>query len=106
MKAIHKYTVSPKLPGKLNPLLTLAYNLRWSWDHETIDLFRRLDTDLWEETNHSPIKMLGKIKQEKLLEALNDDGFMAHLERVSQEAKRYMSYNTWYMKTYGKQEKS
>jgi starch phosphorylase len=106
MKAIHEYTVSPKLPDKLNSLLTLAYNLRWSWDHETIDLFRRLDTDLWEETNHSPIKMLGKIKQPKLLEALNDDGFMAHLERVSQEAERYMNYNTWYVKTYGKQDKA
>ena len=34
-------------------LRELAYNLRWAWDHDTIELFRRLDSDLWESTGTS-----------------------------------------------------
>jgi starch phosphorylase len=84
MKPIHLCNISPSLPEKLHDLLKIAYNLRWSWNIETIDLFRRQDNDLWEETNHNPVKILGSIKQEKLERALEDDAFMAHLERVSQ----------------------
>src|SRR5436190_18861871 len=39
----------------LIPLLeNLAYNLRWSWDPPTIDLFQRLAPEPWART-HNPI---------------------------------------------------
>src|SRR5689334_6241563 len=39
----------------LIPLLEdLAYNLRWSWDPPTLDLFQRLAPDRWAKT-HNPI---------------------------------------------------
>ena len=43
------------LPTPLAPLADLARNLRWAWNHDAIDLFQRLDPDLWERTNHNPI---------------------------------------------------
>ena len=63
-------------------LETLAYNLHWTWNHETIELFRRLDRDLWEETNHNPVQMLGAAKQDRLHQAARDHGFMDHLRRA------------------------
>ncbi|MCX5895048.1 MAG: alpha-glucan family phosphorylase [Proteobacteria bacterium] len=105
MKPIHEYIVCPSLPENLRDLLKLAYNLRWAWNKEAINLFRRLDNDLWETTGHNPMKMLGLIKQEKLEKAQADDGFIAHLERVSQDLERYQTYKSWYEKTYGKPEK-
>ncbi len=42
MKPISLFKVRPNLPDVLKPLLPIAYNLRWSWDHAAIDLFRRL----------------------------------------------------------------
>jgi starch phosphorylase len=40
--------------------------MRFAWDHETISLFRRLDPELWEQTNHNPVWLLGLISQERL----------------------------------------
>ena len=94
--------VVPNLPPALERLRDLAYNLGWSWDHEAISVFRRLDRDLWERTDHNPVWMLGLIHQEQLDEITNDKAFMATLDRVSERYQRYMeSTSTWYQRHYG-----
>ncbi len=102
MKPVHIFTVVPKLPDSLERLRALAYNLRWSWDHDTIALFRRLDSDLWEKSGHNPARMLGLIDQKRLEEAAGDDSFLAHLERVASEFDAYMgNKSTWFRKNHG-----
>ena len=102
MRPIHTFTVVPSLPGNLNVLRELAFNLRWSWDHETIELFRRLDRNLWEETGHNPVLLLSRIRQEQLEDAASDAGFMAHYERVGRNLTDYLNdKSTWYRKVYG-----
>ncbi len=87
----------PSLPEPLEPLRELAYNLRWAWDHDSIELFRRLDSDLWESTGHNPVQMLGSIDQMRLVAAVADDSFLAHLERVSHAlANRMEGQNSWF----------
>ncbi len=103
MRPIRTFTVIPSLPEPLQPLRELAYNLHWSWDHETIALFRRLDRELWESSGHNPVRMLGTIRQERLEEAASDPGFLAHLERVHQRFLHYMQARTWYEACYGTQ---
>jgi starch phosphorylase len=102
MRQIRTFTIAPSLPEKLERLRELAFNTRWTWDHETIDLFRRLDRDLWEECYHNPVLVLGKIKQDRLRAVADDDGFIAHMERVSQSLDDYMQAETWYHRTYGR----
>lgn len=102
MQPICTFTIVPSLPTKLEHLRDLAYNLWWCWNLEAVDLFRRLDRELWEESGHNPVLMLGAIKQERLEEAAEDDGFLAHLERIAQRFDRYVkSQNTWYEKHHG-----
>jgi starch phosphorylase len=102
MRPSHTFRVIPSLPDKLERLRELAHNVWWSWNHEAIDLFRRLDRDLWESSSHNPVLMLGTIRQERLQQVAEDDGFMAAFERVSRELDRYLkSKSTWYHKTYG-----
>lgn len=106
MRPVRTYRVLPSLPEKLKPLLDLAYNLRWSWDHETIDLFRRLDRELWEDTGHNPVLMLGTIPQERLREVERDDAFLAHLDRVAGRLREYQEESsTWYRRTFGPPER-
>jgi starch phosphorylase len=88
---VHTFHVVPALPEPLERLRALAYNLRWSWDHETIALFRRLDSDLWEASGHNPVGLLGAIDQDKLAAAAVDEGFLAQLERVCADFDAYMS---------------
>ncbi len=102
MKPIHTFIAVPSLPIQLEPLRELALNLRWAWDHETIELFRRLDSELWEATGQNPTLMLGTIEQAKLEAAAADEGFMAHLERVTYDLRTYQaSESTWFRRTYG-----
>ncbi len=103
MQPIHTFTVVPKLPARLQCLHELAYNLFWAWDREAIELFRRLDRDLWETTNHSPVQMLGRISQTQLEATAEDDSFIAHMDRVYSNFKAYMNGEspTWYEKNYG-----
>jgi starch phosphorylase len=103
VKPVHVFQVVPALPAALEGLRQLAHNLRWAWDHNTIDLFRRLDSDLWESTGHNPVRMLGLIKQAQLETAARDESFLAHLDRTVAELQRYAAAETtWYRRTYGK----
>lgn len=105
MKPIRDVEVIPFLPPELECLRELAYNLRWTWDHETINLFRRLDRELWESTQHNPVLMLGMVSQERLNDAAQDAAFLAHLQRIFQNHRQYMqNENTWYDKHHRKQD--
>jgi len=101
MEPLRTFTIIPTLPSKLEPLKKIAYNLQWTWNHETIDLFRRMDRELWEETDHNPVKMLGQIRQERLETLADDEGLLAHLKRISENLEIYLKEPTWYQKTYG-----
>ncbi|MDW7682252.1 MAG: DUF3417 domain-containing protein, partial [bacterium] len=105
MKPLETFTIIPSLPENMEFLQILAHNLWWTWNADALDLFRRLDYDLWEETNHNPIKILGHIDQDRLDSLSNDDGFMAHLDRVRQNLEEYMTEATWFEKEYGKADK-
>ncbi|MCK6606098.1 MAG: alpha-glucan family phosphorylase [Ignavibacteriaceae bacterium] len=100
MKFTGEFKVLPNLPAKLEGLRELAYNLYWTWQHDIQLLFRRLDRDLWEETHHNPVLMLGKISQERLNEAARDEGFIAHLKRAHHQLKSYLGSATWFSKNY------
>src|SRR5271169_2186390 len=103
MKPIRTFKVRPSLPSALLPLLEIDHNLRWSGDHAAVELFRRLDRDLWETTGHNPVLLLGRVEQAKLEDAANDDAFLAHLRRVESNLETYLAGDsTWFQRTYAK----
>ncbi|HQE93249.1 MAG TPA: alpha-glucan family phosphorylase [Anaerolineae bacterium] len=102
-KPMRTFSIIPALPEPLKPLWDLAYNLRWAWKHDIIELFRRLDSDLWEKTNHNPVLMLGTIDQSRLEAVVEDVGFMAHLKRVTQYLEDHLHEKStaWFARTHG-----
>ena len=105
MKPAHVFKVVPSLPAPLEGLRTLAYNLRWSWDHNTVELFRRLDSDLWESTGHNPVRMLGLIGQAQLEAAAGDEAFLAYLHHTQIALGSYLSgESSWYRRSCGQNE--
>jgi starch phosphorylase len=100
MKPIRIFSVIPALPAAIEGLRQIAYNLHWAWSHQAIELFRRLDGDLWESSNHNPVLLLGSIDQRKLDAAAVDDAFLAHLARVLGDLQAYMAgESSWFRKT-------
>ncbi len=96
MKPLRQLTVVPALPPNLEPLRELALNLWWTWDRESLDLFRHLDAGLWEKTYHNPVAMLGQISQEQLDAASKNSMFLARLEVAHRKFKEYHQTSSWF----------
>jgi glycogen phosphorylase len=95
---IHSFDVVPSLPQPLKPLQALARNLWWSWHPEAIELFMRIDRDLWERSGHNPVVMLGNCPQTLLEQLAQDDGFLTSMQRVLQNLERHLSRRPWHEK--------
>ncbi len=99
-RRIRTFTVLPKLPDRLKPLHTLAYNMWWCWNAEAVGLFRRINPDLFETLDHSPIRLLGAVSQGRFDELASDDGFLAQMDRVAASLEHYLHAPTWFSTTF------
>ncbi len=100
-KAHRCFFVQPNLPAGLAELGELAYNLHWSWDQDSLAVFRRLDQDLWEETHHNPARLLGLIRQDRFAELARDDAFVAEVRQAARNLREYLAASTWFGRTHG-----
>lgn len=98
MKPTRSFMVSPNLPKKLERLLELANNLRWTWDDDTRNLYTRMDMDLWEKVDHDPVAMLNRIDQETLEQLAQDDSYVYSLDKVLVDFDLYLESTPWFHK--------
>jgi starch phosphorylase len=92
--------VFPDVPKTLQPLSEIANNLWWVWNYDAAELFRRLDRDLWERVKHNPVKLLGRLPQERLAEFASDPGYLAQVERVYAAFKSQFTTPAWFQKNF------
>ena len=91
MPNIHTYNVIPNLPAELEPLREMVFNLWWTWEPSARRLFRHLDPELWNRTNHNPVRMLQLSRQARLVEVAQDKSFLRDLAEVHQERSKNIS---------------
>ncbi len=103
MNRLHSLSVLPTLPKKLERLQQIAMDLHWTWHPDAVDLFERLDPELWVESDQNPLFMLSAIGQDRLEEAEKDEGFMDHLQGVWQDFHDYLQEKAWFSQQYGDQ---
>ena len=96
MRPIRTFNVTPTLPASLAPLRKLAENIHWDWDVGTIDLFKRLDPDLWVSSRYNPILMLSTISQDRLQAVAADGGFVAQMNHAVERLEQYLNAQSWY----------
>ena len=101
MTQVRSFTVLPALPEPLKPLRDLTYNLWWTWNPAAIELFRRLDLDLWRELKHNPVAMLAQMRQERLDRLARDPAYIASMNRVREALESYLQRQTWFEEQYG-----
>src|SRR4051795_7549077 len=98
-RPLRSFTVLPNLPERLQGLQKLAYNLWWCWNYEAVSLFRRVDDQLFDRTEHSPVKLLANRGQERLARLLHNAGFLARRDGVIENLDRYLAAPTWFQET-------
>lgn len=90
LRATRTLFVEPAIPTPLAALKKLAANLYWTWNTDAAALFERIDRDRWEETGHNPVALLQAVAPETFHRLAEDDGFIAHMERVSSAFDAYL----------------
>ena len=87
------------VPHRLERLPELAYNLFWTWQVEIRELFKRLDPELWEITEHNPVRLLRETTN--LEAAAEDSGFVETYDRSLRELDGYLGRrDTWMARAY------
>jgi len=84
------FVVAPTMPAPLVPLKELAYNYWWCWHKEAVDLFRRMNPSLWEETHHNPVAMLSRLTHDRLVQLSQRPDFVSDLQNVYREFRTDM----------------
>ncbi|HXU94493.1 MAG TPA: alpha-glucan family phosphorylase [Gallionella sp.] len=84
--------VRPKVPARLARLEELANNLWYSWDRPTRALFARLHPGLWKATGQSPKAFLKRVDEQRLVDAAEDQVFIANFNRVLADYDTYHAY--------------
>jgi starch phosphorylase len=83
-----------RIPEGLSRLPELARNILWTWRPQTQALFSRLDPELWESTEHNPIRLLHETNN--LERAAEDPGIVALYNLAVQDLDRYLDgQGTW-----------
>jgi len=90
------FRVVPRIPGQLEALKKIAYNTWWTWNTQAVELFRWIDSDLWEECYHNPVRLLGHVSQERLEELSRDTVYLDHLEKTLERLDNYLERKTWF----------
>lgn len=99
MPTFQIYNVIPTLPAALEPLREITFNLWWTWEPSARRLFRHLDHDLWDRTNHNPVRMLQLSRQARLEELAQDKTFLRELKQVHDSFRNYLARQDNYGKT-------
>jgi hypothetical protein len=73
------YCNLPRDVEGFDSLAELALDLRWSWNHCTDEVWRKLDSALWDLTQN-PWVVLQTVSQDKLKSVMSDPGFRKKLE--------------------------
>ena len=72
----------PLVPERLQGLTQLAMNLWWSWQIDARDLFRNIDSSLWERTRHNPLELFQRVDPQRLRKLAQDPEFLSRYDAV------------------------
>lgn len=79
----------------------LAFNLRWSWNHQADKVWRQLDPELWDLT-HNAWVVLQTVSREKLESMLQDDDFCKIITELVELNRAENNTPAWFQKKYPK----
>jgi glycogen phosphorylase len=96
VRALRRFTVRAQLPAPLQPLQTLATNLRWTWHPPTLDLFTSLDPAAWERSGHDPVRLLGEISSARFNELARDADIVVTVTELADDLDAYLGRPRWY----------
>ncbi|TRW98943.1 alpha-glucan family phosphorylase [Candidatus Methylobacter oryzae] len=93
------YSLLPTQIEGFDALAELALNIRWSWNHATDEVWRRLDHDLWEIT-HNPWVVLQTASCDRIESVLADPAFRRQVDDLLQTKSQAVEAPAWFQQNH------
>ena len=93
------YSLLPTEIEGFSSLAELALDLRWSWNHGADNIWKKLDSALWELTSN-PWVVLQTVSREKLKLLLTDPTFRQEVEALLQVGKQVALSPAWFQQNH------
>ena len=90
---------SPPKTAGFDALAALALDMRWSWDHATDQIWRRLDPELWNLT-HNPWVVLQTVSRDHIERMLADPVFRTNVDGLLQARRQEMATPAWFQQNH------
>jgi starch phosphorylase len=86
------------IPG-VDSLAKLALDMRWSWNHATDEVWRKLDPALWEITQN-PWVVLQTVSRDQIKQALGDTAFRKKIDGLVDSCQQASTAPAWFHKAH------
>lgn len=84
-----KFFVYPRFPESLEKLVTISYNLWFTWDFGALSLFYKMDAETFRRVKHNPIKFIHLLTKEKIDALAKDKRFLSELQEIWERFESY-----------------
>lgn len=98
MNKFNNISVVPHIPERIKGLRELAFSFWFAWDPEVRNLFKNMNTGLWEIVERNPVKFLKHISQKRLDKAAQSEEYLEKYDEVYKRYQEYMNDKKTYFK--------
>lgn len=84
------FSSKKRLAEPLNALNDLSFNFFWSWQPEGIEIFREIDSALWDKCEQNPRLLLNSVGELRLLQKSTDTAYVDRLKAFTAKLEAYL----------------
>ena len=89
------HDLATHLPAPLVPIVRLAFNLRWVWNHAADRVWEALNAEVWLQT-HNPILVIQNTPRSRFDELARDGEFVERVRRLDRSEAEYLARPSWF----------
>ena len=93
------YSLLPMEVEGFDSLAELALDMRWSWNHAGDDVWRQLDSELWEIT-HNPWVVLQTVSRDQIERVMADPVFRKNVDGLVQARRQALEAPAWFQQNH------
>jgi starch phosphorylase len=93
------YNLLPTEIKGFDSLAELALDVRWSWNHATDEVWRRLDPELWEITRN-PWVVLQTVSRDRIERVLANTGFRKNVDGQVRARRQALEAPAWFQRNH------
>jgi starch phosphorylase len=93
------YNLLPTEIEGFDSLAKLALDMHWSWNHATDEVWRQLDSELWEIT-HNPWVVLQTVSRDRIERVLADPAFRKNVDGLVEASRRAAEAPAWFQRNH------